>query len=93
VRLVQRAHRRHEHAPFGARLRLCVCDGGQNFHASSFTHLPMELISINASVMLSGAKHLRVYFCWANWAKVNPRFFASLRMTLSDGFVLCESPK
>src|SRR5437773_683777 len=56
VRLVQRAHRRHEHTPFCMRLRLCVCDGGQNFHtASSFTHLPLELISINGSVMLSGA--------------------------------------
>jgi hypothetical protein len=38
------------------RLRLCVGDGGQNFHtASGFTHPPLELISINGSVMLSGA--------------------------------------
>jgi hypothetical protein len=53
---VQRAHSWHEHTPFCARLRLRVSDGGNNFHtASSFTHSPLELISINGSVMLSGA--------------------------------------
>ena len=42
----------------------------------------MELVSINASVMLSGAKHLRVIFVRRIGDKINPRFFAPLRMTL-----------
>ena len=47
--------------------------------------LPLELISINASVMLSGAKHLRSISVRRIGSKINPRFFASLRMTLFDG--------
>jgi hypothetical protein len=28
MRLVQRAHRRHEHTPFHTQVRLRFCDGG-----------------------------------------------------------------
>jgi hypothetical protein len=35
--------------------------------------------------MRPGFQPSQIYFGWANWSKVNPRFFASLRMTLSDG--------
>ncbi len=35
--------------------------------------------------MLSGVKHLRCIFYWAINLKLNPRFFASLRMTVAEG--------
>ena len=35
--------------------------------------------------MRPGFQTSQIYFGWANRSKVNPRFFASLRMTLSDG--------
>ena len=35
--------------------------------------------------MRRGFQPSQIYFGWANWSKVNPRFFASLGMTLSDG--------
>jgi len=44
--------------------------------------VPVELISMNGSVMLSGAKHLRFIFVRRIGDKINPRFFAPLRMTL-----------
>jgi hypothetical protein len=40
------------------RLRLRLRNRGQNFHAASFIQKPLELISMNGCVVLSGAKHL-----------------------------------
>ena len=37
VRFVQRAHGRHEHAPFCTRLRLRVCDSRDNLHDTIIT--------------------------------------------------------
>ena len=39
MRLMQRAHGRHQYAQFSARLRLHVCDRGENFHVASFIQL------------------------------------------------------
>ena len=44
--------------------------------------------------MRPGFQTSQIYFGWANWSKVNPRFFSrdcGIRMTLPDGLYLCES--
>jgi hypothetical protein len=40
-----------------------------------------EYLSVNATVMLSGAKHLWSISADGMGPKISPRFFASLRMT------------
>jgi hypothetical protein len=104
MRLVQRAHSRYEHTPFCTRLRLRVCDRGQNFHTASFIELPLELISMNGSVMLSEALQRNVkhearlsnisdVFQLANEVQIKSEILRFAQNDITGRLVMCESTK